>query len=53
MATEATRLKQFVQLTNSNGSQQAVFSSICAGNLTMALSDVLAKFQAACGGIIL
>jgi hypothetical protein len=52
-ATEATRLKQFVQLTNANGSQQAVFSSICAGNLTMALSDVLAKFQSACGGIIL
>ncbi|MBA3462648.1 MAG: hypothetical protein H0T46_22015 [Deltaproteobacteria bacterium] len=52
-AAEATRLKQFVQMTNQNGSQQAVFSSICAGNLTMALSDVLAKFQAACGGIIL
>jgi hypothetical protein len=52
-ATEATRLKQFVQLTNANGSQQAVFSSICAGNLSMALSDVLAKFQSACGGIIL
>lgn len=52
-AAEATRLKQFVQMTNSNGQQQAVFSSICAGNLTMALSDVLAKFQAACGGIIL
>lgn len=52
-AAEATRLKQFVQMTNSGGSQQAVFSSICAGNLTMALSDVLAKFQAACGGIIL
>jgi hypothetical protein len=52
-AAEATRLKQFVQMTNANGSQQAVFSSICAGNLTMALSDVLAKFQAACGGIIL
>ncbi len=52
-AAEATRLKQFVQMTNAGGSQQAVFSSICAGNLTMALSDVLAKFQAACGGIIL
>ncbi len=52
-AAEAKRLKQFVQLTNANGSQQAVFSSICAGNLTMALSDVLSKFQAACGGIIL
>ncbi len=53
MAAEATRLKDFVQMTNSNGQQQAVFSSICAGNLTMALSDVLAKFQSACGGIIL
>ena len=52
-ATEATRLKQFVQLSNANGTQQAVFSSICAGNLTTALSDVLMKFQAACGGIIL
>lgn len=52
-ATEAKRLKDFVNMTNSNGSQQAVFSSICAGNLTMALSDVLAKFQSACGGIIL
>jgi hypothetical protein len=52
-ATEATRLKQFVQLTNANGPQQAVFSSICAGNLTTALSEVLMKFQSACGGIIL
>jgi len=52
-AAEATRLKQFVQMTNSNGTPQAVFSSICAGNLTQALSDVLAKFQSACGGIIL
>ncbi len=53
MAVEATRLKQFVQMTNATGSQQAVFSSICAGNLTTALTEVLAKFQAACGGIIL
>lgn len=52
-AAEATRLKQFVQMTNANGTQQAVFSSICAGNLTTALSDVIAKFQSACGGIIL
>jgi hypothetical protein len=52
-AVEASRLKQFVQMTNANGSQQAVFSSICAGNLTAALNDVLNKFQAACGGIIL
>lgn len=52
-ATEAKRLKDFVNMTNANGTQQAVFSSICTGNLTMALSDVLAKFQSACGGIIL
>lgn len=52
-AAEATRLKDFVNMTNAGGSQQAVFSSICAGNLTTALSEVLSKFQAACGGIIL
>jgi len=52
-AAEATRLKQFVQMTNANGPTQAVFSSICAGNMSMALQDVLSKFQAACGGIIL
>ncbi|MDX2088917.1 MAG: hypothetical protein SFX73_13755 [Kofleriaceae bacterium] len=52
-AAEATRLKQFVQMTNANGPQQAVFSSICAGDLTTALDDVISKFQAACGGIIL
>ena len=52
-AVEASRLKQFVQMANADGSQQAVFSSICAGNLTSALNDVLNKFQAACGGIIL
>jgi hypothetical protein len=52
-AVEASRLKQFVQMANANGSQQAVFSSICAGDLTAALNDVLNKFQAACGGIIL
>jgi hypothetical protein len=52
-AAEATRLKDFVQMTNANGTPQAVFSSICAGNLTQALNDTLAKFQAACGGIIL
>lgn len=52
-AAKATRLQEFVDMTNANGSQQAVFSSICAGNLTQALTDTLAKFQAACGGIIL
>lgn len=52
-AAEATRLKEFVQMTNANGTQQAVFSSICSGNLTTALNDVLNKFQSACGNIIL
>ncbi|MDB4962439.1 MAG: putative lipoprotein [Myxococcales bacterium] len=52
-AAEATRLKQFVQMTNASGPQQAVFSSICDGNLTGALNDIIAKFQSACGGIIL
>lgn len=48
-ATEARRLKDFVQQAGT----QAVFSSICAGNLTTALTEVIAKFQAACGDIIL
>jgi hypothetical protein len=52
-AVAATRLKEFVNMTNASGPQQAVFSSICAGNLTTALNDVIGKFQAACGGIIL
>ncbi len=52
-AAEASRLKQFVQAANSTGAQQAVFSSICSGSLTTALQDVLAKFQNACGQIIL
>jgi len=48
-ATAATRLKDFV----TQAGTQAVFSSICAGDLTTALSEVIAKFQAACGDIIL
>lgn len=52
-AREALRLKQFVQLANTNGTQQAVFASICDGDLSVALREVLAKFQSACGGIIL
>lgn len=52
-AAEATRLKEFVQMTNADGLEQAVFSSICSGNLTEALNDVLNKFQSACGNIIL
>lgn len=48
-AAEATRLKEFVNLSGTQG----VFSSICAGNLTTGLTQVIEKFQAACGGIIL
>ena len=47
-AADATRLKQFVQLSG----QQAVFSSICDGDLTIGLTKALDKFQAACGTII-
>lgn len=53
MAADGTRLKQFVNMANANGSKQAVFSSICAGDLTKGLKDALDLFQAACGGIIL
>jgi len=52
-AAEATRLQQFVDLTNAQGPQQAVFTSICNGNLTTALTDIVNKFQSACGSIIL
>ena len=47
------RLKEFVQQANGNGTTQAVFSSICAGDLTIGLKSALDTFQAACGGIIL
>jgi hypothetical protein len=53
MATDATRLKQFVTLANGNGTTQAVFSSICDGDLTIGLKRALDTFQAACGQIIL
>jgi hypothetical protein len=53
MATDAKRLKQFVDLANSQGTTQAVFSSICAGDLTIGLKEALDTFQAACGNIIL
>jgi hypothetical protein len=43
-ASEATRLKQFVAETGANG----VFSSICEGDLTAALSTALDTFDAAC-----
>jgi hypothetical protein len=52
-AADAVRLKQFVTLANGNGSTQAVFSSICNGDLTKGLKDALDLFQAACGAIIL
>jgi hypothetical protein len=48
-ATAATRLKEFTNLAGTQG----VFSSICAGNLTAGLQQVIEKFQSACGGIIL
>jgi hypothetical protein len=53
MAADAVRLKQFVTLANGNGSTQAVFSSICDGDLTGGLKKALDTFQAACGAIIL
>jgi hypothetical protein len=53
MAYNAARLKDFVQQANSQGSTQAVFSSICEGDLTQGLKDALDTFQAACGQIIL
>ena len=43
-AVAANRLQQFVQLTGQN----AVFSSICEGNLAGALQDALDNFTAAC-----
>lgn len=52
-AADGVRLKQFVSLANGNGSKQAVFSSICNGNLTTGLKEALDVFQAACGAIIL
>lgn len=44
LAYEATRLKDFVTLTGQN----AVFSSICDGDLSSALQDALETFSAAC-----
>ncbi len=52
MATEAGRLKEFVTIANSGGTTQAVFSSICAGDLTAGLESALATFQAACNQIV-
>ncbi len=52
-AVDAARLKEFVNLANGNGTTQATFSSICAGDLTAGLQTILNTFQAACGNIIL
>jgi hypothetical protein len=51
-AADGVRLKEFVNLAN-QGSTQAVFSSICDGDLTTGLTQALDTFQAACGAIIL
>ena len=51
-AAKATRLQDFVTQANSQGSTQASFSSICDGNLTMALQKTLDTFQTACGVVI-
>jgi hypothetical protein len=52
-AADGVRLKQFVTEANSGGYQQAVFSSICDGDLNMGLKKALDLFQTACGQIIL
>jgi hypothetical protein len=52
-AADGVRLKQFVDLANGQGSTQAVFSSICDGDLTTGLKAALDTFQSACGSIIL
>jgi hypothetical protein len=52
-AVDAARLKEFVNLANQNGTTQATFSSICAGDLTAGLQQMLTLFQGACGEIIL
>ena len=52
-AADGKRLKQFVNEANANGYNQAVFHSICDGDLTMGLKQALDKFQQACGQIIL
>jgi hypothetical protein len=48
-AVEATRLKDFV----TGAGENAVFSSICEGDLTGALMEALTKFDAACDNFIL
>jgi len=48
-ADEATRLKDFVQMTGAN----ATMSSICDGDLSGGLAQALSTFESACGGILL
>lgn len=50
-AAKATRLQDFVMQANAT-STQASFSSICDGNLTVALQKTLDTFQTACGVVI-
>jgi hypothetical protein len=52
-ASNGARLKDFVSAANGSGYNQAVFSSICDGDLTIGLQEALDLFQAACGQIIL
>jgi hypothetical protein len=52
-AVDAGRLKEFVNLANAGGTTQATFSSICSGDLTASLTNILNQFQAACGAILL
>jgi hypothetical protein len=47
-AVAAPKLKGFVDLTNSGGHTNGVFSSICEGNLAPALTRALDTFTAAC-----
>jgi hypothetical protein len=52
-AVDAARMKEFVNLANQGGSTQATFTSICAGDLSASLQQMLTLFQGACGEIIL
>ena len=47
-ANEATRLKQFVNMTGTNGH----ISSICAGDLSIGLAEALMLFESACDVVI-
>lgn len=47
-AVEARKLKNFVNLINTTGPQNGVFTSICTGDLAPALASALDTFQTAC-----